>query len=278
MAKINTYTTAGTRGSVAFPKALEEKMNKSLLAQAIRVYQDRSHPGLSKVKTRSEVDLTTAKVWRQKGTGRARHGARSAPIFVGGGAAHGPKGVKRRLKLSRNIARKSLLIALSQKVKKGRVLIVKGISKLKKTKDTQKLIDVIVKKEKLNEKVNISLVISKEDNEIKRAFRNIRNVQILIFENLNTLDIFLGGLIVFEGKAFEKFTKAKTPSKETDRKKGNTEYTEVAKSTEKTKKTNRKTSKGTKRVRKAKKKTSKDAKNSKKSKSSTSKSKVNRKG
>ena len=109
-------------------------INKILLTQAIRVYTARRHPGLSKVKTRGEVIASTRKIYRQKGTGQARHGAISAPIFVGGGVAHGPKGVKRQLSLPKKMRRKALSIALSVKAKEGNLLVVEGISKLKKNK------------------------------------------------------------------------------------------------------------------------------------------------
>src|SRR5688572_24665900 len=70
------------------------KVSPALIAQAVRVYQDRQHQHTSKVKTRGEISLTTAKWFKQKGTGRARHGAKSAHIFVGGGVAHGPDGIR----------------------------------------------------------------------------------------------------------------------------------------------------------------------------------------
>src|SRR3990167_4620035 len=97
MPKADTYSSKGTKQEgVNLPKALfGEKQNDKLLAQAIHVYRDRQHLGNSKVKTRGEVTATTRKWYRQKGTGRARHGAVSAPLFVGGGVAHGPKGINR---------------------------------------------------------------------------------------------------------------------------------------------------------------------------------------
>lgn len=234
MIKVNTYSQSGVKTSMPYPKALEEKENLDLLAQAIRVYQDRSHPGLSKVRTRSDVDLTTAKVWRQKGTGRARHGARSAPIFVGGGVAHGPKGVKRTLEMSQKMAKKAFLIALTLKAKKGNLVVVKDLSKISKTLDAQKLIDKIISKQDIKSKVNISLVIEKDNLQTRKAFRNIGNVNVLNCGNLGMLDIYLGGLLIFESKAFDKFVKIKTSAGgEVEKKKGNTEKTEVAEGTEK---------------------------------------------
>ena len=150
MSKLNVYTSKGTqKTSMSLPKKFSEQENMALLAQAIRVYEDKLHLGLSKTKTRGEVALSKRKAWRQKGTGRARHGARSAPIFAGGGVTHGPKGVKTKLGLPKKMRRKALGVALSIKAKNGKVLVVDGLSSLKKTKEAAALLDNISKKEKL---------------------------------------------------------------------------------------------------------------------------------
>src|SRR3989344_5966768 len=98
MLKVNLYDSAGKKKEgLSLPKEFEVKPNFRLLAQAYHVYEDRTHLGLAKAKTRGEVRISTKKIYKQKGTGGARHGAKSAPIFVGGGVAHGPKGIKRKL-------------------------------------------------------------------------------------------------------------------------------------------------------------------------------------
>ena len=98
MSKVNAFSAKGIKqAEVSLPKQFAEKENLSLLSQAIHIYRDRAHIGLAKTKTRGEVARTTKKWYRQKGTGGARHGARSAPIFVGGGTAHGPKLARREL-------------------------------------------------------------------------------------------------------------------------------------------------------------------------------------
>lgn len=210
MTKLNSYTISGTKTSTDLPKAFQEKINLNLLAQAARVYQDRSHPGLSKVKTRGEVNLTTAKVWRQKGTGRARHGARSAPIFVGGGVAHGPKGVKRTLKMSRKMAKKSLAVALSLKAKNGEIVAISNLSKIKKTKEAQKLINKIIAKENFKNTNRVSIVIKTENIQEGKAFRNLDKIQILSFENLDAMQVLSGGLLVFERELLDIFGKRGT--------------------------------------------------------------------
>ena len=142
MNKLNVYTSKGVKKApVSFPKVFQEKENLVLLAQAIRVYEWKKHPGLSKVKTRGEVVASTRKIYRQKGTGRARHGAKSAPIFVGGGKAHGPRGVKRKLAFPRKMRQRALKIALTMKAKDRAMIVIEEISSLKKTKEAQQLLN-----------------------------------------------------------------------------------------------------------------------------------------
>lgn len=209
MAKVNMYSVSGTKTSANLPKTFMEKVNLDLLAQAVRVYQDRSHPGLSKVKTRGEVRASTAKIWRQKGTGRARHGSVSAPIFVGGGAAHGPKGVKRTLVLSKKMAKKALLSALSFRAKEGEMVVVNKLSGMKKTKDAQKIIDAIKTKEELKGQVNFSVVVNGSERGAMLAFRNIKGVEVQKAEELNANVALSSTLLVFDKDAFESFGKTK---------------------------------------------------------------------
>ncbi len=158
MLKVNSYSSKGTKlsTSVTLPKEWEAKMNKALLAQAIRVYTDRLHIGEAYTKGRGEINRTTKKWYKQKGTGGARHGARSAPIFVGGGVAHGPKGISRTLTLSTSMKRKALAVAMTQAVKEARVMV--GELSFTKTNETQKFINKVI--EKKNPKV--TFVVKKE--------------------------------------------------------------------------------------------------------------------
>ncbi|MFQ5444682.1 MAG: 50S ribosomal protein L4, partial [Nitrospinales bacterium] len=115
MKKINIYSPVSkTVSTLNLPKDFDEPLNEKLLAQAIHVYRFLSHQGKSKTLTRGEVARTTQKWYRQKGTGRARHGARSAPIFVGGSKAHGPKDLKKNITLPKKMRIKALKNVLSQ--------------------------------------------------------------------------------------------------------------------------------------------------------------------
>lgn len=200
MTKLNVYSAKGVKkSSVSLPKRFSQPVNKILLAQAIRVYEDRRHPGLSKTKTRSEITASTRKIWRQKGTGKARHGARSAPIFVGGGIAHGPKGVKRELALPKKMRQKALSVALSLKAKEGKILLVDGISSLKKTKEAATLLKKIVQSEKeVSDNSRFTFVLSGKNSEAKLALRNLKNVEAVQFGKLNTYQVYFGGVLVID--------------------------------------------------------------------------------
>jgi len=203
MLKIKQFSSKGIKKEEVFlPKTVEEKENLNLLAQANRIYEWNEHPGLSKAKTRSEVKKTTRKVYRQKGTGRARHGARSAPIFVGGGVAHGPKGIKKTLTFSKNMARKALNGAISLKVKSGDLIVISQLSSVQKTKEGEDLLKKIFKS--LGKKVANSLIIFDKESKIAtKAFKNIKNVTTDTFQNLNSRKILNSDLIVFDQKIFE---------------------------------------------------------------------------
>ncbi len=102
-------------------------LHHDLIHQALTAVDRKRKQYAGRTKTRSEINLTTAKWYRQKGTGRARHGARSAPIFVGGSKAHGPRGEGRRVKLPKKMRRKALQSALSAQVADGCVVVIDEI-------------------------------------------------------------------------------------------------------------------------------------------------------
>ncbi len=202
MAKVSVYSLSQKRAeSMNFPKDYEVEPNVELLAQAVRVLVNRQHQGTAKTKTRGEIALTTQKWFRQKGTGRARHGARSAPIFVGGGKAHGPDGRKRVLKMGKKMSALALKSAISLKLKEKKVVIVKEVSSLKKTKDAARLLAQVEGK-------RVLMLLSKTNAEKYRVFRNLKNVVVLPFADLNALDAKRANVLVFDADIFPK-SKAK---------------------------------------------------------------------
>lgn len=219
MIKLQTFSSKGIKGKpVSLPKNFEEKKNLKLLAQAVRVYENRNHPGLSKVKSRSEVSAATRKIYRQKGTGRARHGAISAPIFVGGGQVHGPDGRKKVLTMPKKMARKAMAVALSEKARKNRVFVVSNVSTFKKTKEAATLINKITKSLKVEKKnPRITIALADENKKAELAFRNIENIKIELFRNLNAYKVYLGGILLVDKDAL---SKKNSKSKKAEKKRG----------------------------------------------------------
>lgn len=216
MSKLSTYTIKGIKKKtgIDLPKDMGADINMRLLAQAIRVYEDRKHPGLSKIKSRSEVTASKKKIYRQKGTGRARHGKISAPIFVGGGKAHGPTGVKRVLFMSKKMKEKALKMAFSLKAKEGKLVIVDGLSALKKTKDVVQMIKQIANSEKINSKTTFLFALSAKNKDTLLYLRNIKNVVTIPFDSLNAHNIYFANIIVVDKEALETKKEKAVPTKE----------------------------------------------------------------
>jgi large subunit ribosomal protein L4 len=200
MLKVNAYSAKGVAGEpYSLPKDWEEKDNLELLAQAMRVYEESSHIGLAKSKTRGEINRTTKKWYKQKGTGGARHGARSAPIFVGGGTAHGPHGVRRILELPQKMKQKALRLALNLKCQAKEIVTVSGMDSFRKTKEIAGLLNKIDGKSK-----RFTLVLDSKNLKIRKIAGNLEKVQIIGYPNLNAYNVLLGGMIILDQEIFTK--------------------------------------------------------------------------
>ena len=209
MLKVDLYDLDGKKsGQLELPKEIfGAKINKALMAQAVRVYLSNQRRSLAKAKTRGEVDLTKAKWFRQKGTGHARHGAKSAPIFVGGGKAHGPTGEQNySLKMSKKMKKKALFSALSAKLKEGKILVVKDLSKIEpKTKEMLKIMKNLKLKTKNDkEKLKILLILPKSIDNVLKAGRNIPGVNLTPVSLLNTYEVLNGEKLIFMKEAIDK--------------------------------------------------------------------------
>jgi len=187
MPKIDLYTLAGKKmGQVNLEKEIfGAKINPQLMAQAARVYLSNQRRAKAKVKDRSEVRGSRRKIWRQKGTGRARHGDRYAPIFVGGGRAHGPTGEENyHLKMSKKMKRQAFFSALTSKLQAQQMIALKGLGKIEpKTKK----IAVIIDKLKLEGKV--LLVLPSPLENVMRAARNLALLSFAQASQLNTYQV-----------------------------------------------------------------------------------------
>jgi large subunit ribosomal protein L4 len=187
------YDAKGVKaGSFDLPKEVfGAKINDALMAQAVRVYLANQRQGNAHTKSRGEVSLTTKKWFRQKGTGRARHGAQSAPIFVGGGVAHGPRKHDFSLNMPQKMRKAALLSALSMKAKDGEIKVVSGFTKIEpKTKLMNQVVEKITEDKKGKSKILlITSANPKELPNVYRAGRNIKNIDIMSANLLNTYEI-----------------------------------------------------------------------------------------
>lgn len=178
------------------------KVNTVLIAQAVRVYLANQRQGTISTKTRAEVSGSTRKIYKQKGTGRARHGDIKAPIFIGGGTAHGPHPRDFSLVMPKIMKRKALFGALSQKLEKGEVIAVSGLEKIdKKTKDMIKVLtNLKMVGDKKQEK--ILLVTPKVINNLQLAGRNIESLDFKLANLLNAYEILNHKKILFLESSF----------------------------------------------------------------------------
>lgn len=174
------------------------KVNKSLLSQAIRVYLNNQKAHWGNTKTRGEVQGSTRKIWKQKGTGRARHGSIMAPIFVGGGIALGPKSRKVNLDLPKQMKKSALISALSLKLLENKIHSVDNLEKASgKTKEMVNFIKTFGESK--------VLIVSdiKEDN-VFRAVKNLQKVNVVSSDNVNVFDVIAHQSIVLTKEAVEK--------------------------------------------------------------------------
>jgi large subunit ribosomal protein L4 len=209
MLKAKTYSLKGTKlEDISLPKEFGQIENLPLLAQAIRVYEERSHIGFAKTKTRTEVNRTTKKIYKQKGTGGARHGARSAPIYVGGGTAHGPKPIRRVLTLPKKMVKLALFQALTRKLSQKQVIVISGIDKLVKTNDARDFLDKVAKAEAIKSK-KFTFILDEKNISVKRYLKNLSKIKIETFKDLNVFGVYFGGTLIFDNDIFAKKTAKK---------------------------------------------------------------------
>ncbi len=177
--------------------------NADLVHQAVRVALANKRQILASTKTREEVSGGGRKPWRQKGTGRARHGSIRSPLWKGGGVTFGPTSERNfKLKINKKMARKAFLTALSAKAKDGELLVLDGLKlSAPKTKEMAKIM------KNFSQVKNGLLALAEKSEDIKRAGRNLPNLNIINIDNLNILDIFKYKYLIFTKEGIEHLSK-----------------------------------------------------------------------
>ena len=169
------------------------KPNKNIIQTIVEYQVNHLKSRTAKTTQRNEIRGSTAKIYAQKGTGGARHSSRKAPIFVGGGVAHGPKGAVYKLKkINKKIRLIGLKHLLSQKKLVNSLFVIEDFKKeIKKTKIFNKFIE--------KNKFKNSLIISDKNSKSKiiKSARNIPNLKIIEQENTNVYDILKYKNVIF---------------------------------------------------------------------------------
>jgi len=182
-------------------KIFSLKPNKNLIQSLIEWQLNHFKARTAKTKQRSEIKGSTSKIYAQKGTGGARHSSRKAPIFVGGGIAHGPKGAVYKInKINRKVRKIGLFHVLSHKHKVNSLFVVEDFkNEIKKTK----LFNNFLEKFKLKN----SLIISDKNSKTKiiKSARNIPDLKIIDQEGANAYDILKYKNVVFTASSIKSF-------------------------------------------------------------------------
>ena len=203
--KIDKHSLDGKKDSIeVLDKVFSAKINKRLVS-AVLYKTNANYKGRhAKTKQQNEVSGPTSKIYAQKGTGNARHASRKAPIFVGGGVAHGPKGELAYKKRKFNKSEKKLSIAslLSEKNKDKNLMIFNDFSsEIKKTKEMSQ----IVKKFDIT---NSLIILDKSSKDkIERSVRNIPNVKVTDVNHFSAFDVVKFKKIVFTESSVKELEK-----------------------------------------------------------------------
>ena len=162
--------------------------NIDLLRQVVISQMANRRQGNAHAKDRSEVSGGGRKPWKQKGTGRARHGSNRSPIWVGGGVSFGPRNEKNYKKeIPSKMRKKALLMALSGKAKANQIIIIENFSVQGEKPKTKQIADFVKKLPCYNE--NCLVVLAKMDKNLILSLRNIKNIETMQAKDLNALDV-----------------------------------------------------------------------------------------
>jgi len=184
-------------GKLALPETIFGlEWNGDLVHQVVTAMQAKSRTPVAHTKTRGEVRGGGRKPWRQKGTGRARHGSTRSPIWKGGGVTHGPRNEKSYdQKINKKMKVKALFTVLSEKFRKGQILFIEELSlKNIKTKDAMSIVNDLSKIsgfEKIvgGKKPNVYITCPAKSDSLKKSFANIKTVEIDEIKNVNPVDL-----------------------------------------------------------------------------------------
>ena len=203
--KIEKVSIDGKKESLeVLDKIISAKINKQLVSNVLYKTNSNYKGRKAKTKQKNEIAGSTSKIYAQKGTGNARHASRKAPIFVGGGVAHGPKGELNHKKRKLNKSEKKLSIAslITEKNKQNNLIVFNDFnSEIKKTKQMH----IILKK---FEASNSLIILDKNSKErISKSIKNIPNVKTTDINHFSAFDIIKYKKLVFTESSIKELEK-----------------------------------------------------------------------
>ena len=186
-----------------FTSKINKKLISEILYKNIANFKGRK----SKTKQKNEIIGSTSKIYAQKGTGNARHASRKAPIFVGGGVAHGPKGENayKKRKLNKKEKKIGLVSIISEKKNQKDLLIFNDFDKeIKKTKEMFKLLEKF-------EATNSIIILDKNSNDkVGKSLKNIPNIKVTNSENIALYDLVKYKKVIFTETSIKELEKRYT--------------------------------------------------------------------
>ncbi|OGL64083.1 50S ribosomal protein L4 [Candidatus Uhrbacteria bacterium RIFOXYB2_FULL_45_11] len=205
MAVVSLLNTKGEQvGSLTLEASLfDVKMNPALIHEAVVAQQANSREAIAHTKTRGEVAGSSKKPWKQKGTGRARHGSTKSPIWVGGGITFGPRNERNfSLKINKRAKRKALAMILSEKVSSERFVAVDVLDlKDGKTKE----LAMILKNLPISKKKTL-IVLPPAQKDVAIAAKNMKGIETMPSNTLNVVDLLKADVVLISKEAIDMIT------------------------------------------------------------------------
>jgi len=182
---------------------VKQESNEEILYQEVRRFLAAQRAGTHNTKGRSEVSGGGRKPWRQKGTGNARAGSNRSPLWRGGGIIFGPKPRDYSFKLNKKVIKKSKFIAISEKFKNKKIIVVEDMTfDSPKTKKAQEILENLKVAEK-----KVLLVLENINNNTAKSFKNIESVLISSSKGLSTYNILVADYLMFTKNSLLEFIK-----------------------------------------------------------------------
>lgn len=211
MAKVDVRDIAGkTVGSIELDDAIfADEVNEHLLWEAVKWQRAKARAGTASTKTRGDMSRSNIKPWKQKGTGRARSGDKSSPVWVGGGQTHGPKPRDYEYTMPRKARKKALRSALTVRAREQKIIVLDEFAVDGKTKSVTgalKALGVAQPKSK------VLIVDAAENENLVRGARNLASSKWLAPEGLNVYDVLKYDTLVLTRASLEKVHAALRPA------------------------------------------------------------------